>query len=174
MRSIRLNIRHLESYFNEPLDMNDKVGDIFDDRKPGLNGQVNETSIVKVLRYPPTPKELQNPQRFASLMPESTARPLKRLPPTFAQNDRFEQDCVGGYDQRRQPNETIGAASKRRRIQNGAYNPDQPILSSEERGDEFFNSSQPPGTQQSTAQINDSQRSPYKHRTSVEPQYEYS
>jgi len=162
LRLTRLNIRHLESYFGEKLDMNDKVGDIFDDRKSGPNGQVNETSIVKVFRYPPDPRELQNPERFASLMPESTARPHKPVLPNVSQNPRAEQGHNGNYGQWRQSNETLGTASRRQRVYEGAYNPDRPMISREERGDIPYLSSHPSGTQESRDQVYDSQRSPPK------------
>lgn len=162
-----MNIRHLESYFNEPLDMSDKVGDIFDDRNPGPNGQMNETSIVKVLRYPPTQREIQTPHRFASLMPESTARPLKRLPSMMSQESRVEQGYVGIHEQWRQPHETFGTASKRRRVYEGARDPDQPMQSSEERADRIYYSLQPLGTQLFRPTIQDSQRSDIRKSTLI-------
>lgn len=168
MRSTRLNIRHLKSYFDETLDMNDKVGDLFDDRKIGPNGQVNETSIVKVFRYPPDPRDIRNPQRFASLMPESTARPLKRVLSTFAQNPRVEYGHIGVYEGWRQPDEAFGTASKRQRVHDGPYNPDQPIISREEREGGVYYSSQPSGTQESRGQVYNSQRSPAKKCTSIQ------
>lgn len=73
-----LRIKELQDYWGSTLDLSDKISDIFDDR--AASGE-NLTSICKVLRYPPDEAELINRNRFASLLPESAARPQKRPPP---------------------------------------------------------------------------------------------
>lgn len=55
--------------------MTTTVGQTFIDRAFGVD---ISNSIVKVVRFPPTPSELENPLRCASLAPESSARPRKR------------------------------------------------------------------------------------------------
>lgn len=58
------------------------VGECFEN--PSDNGDISN-SIVNVARFPPTASELENPQRFASVARESTARPQKRRYEQFFQ-----------------------------------------------------------------------------------------
>ena len=73
-----LKVKELQDSWGGTLDLTDTVGDVFDDRSS--SGDIL-TSICKVIRYPPSPAELHNPNRFTSLLPESSARPQKRPPP---------------------------------------------------------------------------------------------
>lgn len=72
-----LRIKYLQDHYGSVLDTTETVGDIFDDRTGGV--ELNSTSIVRVVRFPPNRGELNDPQRFGSIMPESIARPQKRL-----------------------------------------------------------------------------------------------
>ena len=79
-------MKELQDHWGSTLDLSDKIVDIFDDR--AASGD-NLTSICKVLRYPPDQEELFNRNRFASLLPESAARPQKRPPPPlFHESER--------------------------------------------------------------------------------------
>ena len=70
-----LNIKYLQDFWGSLLDMTTTVGQTFIDRACDVD---ISNSIVKVVRFPPTPSELENPFRCASLAPESSARPRKR------------------------------------------------------------------------------------------------
>lgn len=70
-----LNIKYLQDFWGSLLDMTTTVGQTFIDRACGVD---ISNSIVKVIRFPPTPSELEDPFRCASLAPESSARPRKR------------------------------------------------------------------------------------------------
>ena len=68
-------MRHLKTAYGELLDLQERVvGDFFDDR---ADGDIRN-SILEVHRYPPAPDQLEVLQRFSSLAPTSSARPLKR------------------------------------------------------------------------------------------------
>lgn len=70
-----LNIKYLQDFWGSLLDMTTTVGQTFIDRACGVD---ISNSIVKVVRYPPTLAELENPLRCASIAPDSSARPRKR------------------------------------------------------------------------------------------------
>ena len=67
--------------------MTTTVGQTFIDR---ANGVDISNSIVKVVRFPPTPSELENPFRCASIAPESSARPRKRRYEDFTEHVQAE------------------------------------------------------------------------------------
>lgn len=121
------------------------VGEVFDD----LPGSTDiSRSVVKVVRSPPTPGELENPLRFVSLVPESSARPQKRR--------RSQLAAVSWDNQHRGDNAQCwvsdsrikddGRASKRRKIQNlmshTSLGSDRPTFPSEGLQDGVYNSSQ--------------------------------
>lgn len=140
-----LNIECLQNYWGYVLDMPLTVGEVFDDL-PG-NTDISR-SVVKVVRSPPTPGELENPLRSVSLVPESSARPQKR---------RLTQLAAASWDnQHRGENAQCwvsdgrinddGRASKRRKIQNliphTSLGSDRPTFPSEGLQDGVYNSSQ--------------------------------
>ena len=161
-RSTRsLNDKCINTGYGEPLNMDDRVGDFFDDR--GTTKEVPITSIVLVPRDPPDPAELrdlQRIQRFGSLMPGSAARPPKRLLPDALQRRQGGIELLRG--------ETPNRSGKRQRTPDmrpeGTLNPDQPILSREGQVEGHY-PSQVSTAQGSIHQIMDSQRSPEKQRT---------
>ena len=115
-----LDVKELQDFWGSTLDLTDRVGDIFNDRSS--SGDIH-TSICKVVRYPPEPAELYNPQRFASLLPESTARPQKRPPPP-PPLFRDAQKPLPTIENRGLENGelTVGHANKRRKT-SGARTP---------------------------------------------------
>lgn len=144
------------------------IGEIFEDRT--VCGDIR-TSIVKVARFPPAPAELNNSLRFASLDPESSARPRKRpgpqpSPPFWGSqrnrsNSQLWESEHSDHDVR---------ANKRRKIQScsahAAFNSDPPIPSSEGLEERVCDSSQiSPAQMSSMIQIADSQRSPRRKCT---------
>lgn len=168
--SSTLSIKHLETDWGDILDLaDDTVGDIFDDRQP--SGE-NRTSIVKVARFPPDPSDLRHAERFASLLPESSARPRKRpfpqSPPRLQDDSRQFRQNEGWVSER--PWGSHETANKRPRTfegrPHGAFDSDQPLPSLENRVTTTYHSSQIPGTQESVNQVYDSQTSPPKKRSS--------
>ena len=140
--------------------MDDIVGNFLDDR--GTAKEVPITSIIMVRRFPPNPSELLNLeriQRFGSLMPESAARPRKRLPYGALQGRLGDMESQTAEAQTRW--------EKRQRTQDmrpeTALNPDRPILSREGQV-EGSHPSQVSTAQGSIHQVTDSQRSPGKQR----------
>ena len=111
------------------------MGDIFDDRTGGA--ELNATSIVRVVRFPPDRDELNNPQRFGSIMPESFARPQKRLlsntQPTI-QSSLREMAILEDHETS-QFGDGYGRAVKRQRLQDATtsrrFDPDRPVRSRE-------------------------------------------
>lgn len=67
--------------------MTTTVGQTFIDRASGVDVS---NSIVKVVRFPPSQSELENPFRCASIAPESSARPRKRGYEEFAERVQAE------------------------------------------------------------------------------------
>ena len=154
-----LNEKEAITGHGEILNMDDKVGDFFDDR--GTSKEVPITSIVLIRRFAPDPTELQNLQdirRYGSLMPESAARPRKRPLPDALQ----DRHGSSGILRAGLPNRP----EKRQRIQDTERisNPDRPILSREDAVG-GYHISQASGTEGSVHQVIDSQRSPGKQRT---------
>jgi len=161
--SRELNIKELQTHDGLVLDLEDTVGDTFDDRDANGN---NRLSTVKVLRYPPTAEELNNPQRFSSLLPESSARPKKRPITSHSSNARDRLQHLTSIED--WGTGRLDGANKRQKTQDslieGILDPDQPIPSHEGQGVEGHHSSQPSGTQGSVHQVYDSQRSPPRKR----------
>lgn len=117
---------------------------------------------VRVARFPPDPQELQTPTRFASIAPESTARPQKR------HRNHLLDLATSGRQEYIQANRACGTAHKRQRLGErrfeGGIDPDRPVLSSERDEHDLF---EEPGRTEnctSTYIIADSQPSPCKHR----------
>lgn len=140
-----LDIECLQNYWGYILDMPLTVGEVFDDLSDNTD---IVRSIVKVVRAPPTPDELENPLRFISLAPESSARPQKRRVtqvdgPTSDDQHRGERAQRWGSDSLINDD---GRASKRRKLQNPishtAFGSDRPIFSNEGLQDGIYNSSQ--------------------------------
>lgn len=159
-----LNIKYLQDFWGSLLDMTTTVGQTFIDRACGVDVS---NSIVKVVRFPPTPIELEDPLRCASLAPESSARPRKRGFEEFTecvQTELRDAPYTNTFD----PEQLIVSqrVSKRQRKRNlgsnDAGNYIIPIQSSEA----FENavSQDPLQTsiiqRSSSIQVNDSQRSP--------------
>ena len=146
------------------LDMADSVGDIFVDRTPG--GVDERGFTVLVQRELPTPEELSGTVRFASVPPNSFARPPKRPSHGLLQRataGRHVQEIACGRTE---------LVNKRRRLNNGAregvLDPDSVVRSIErdldlptidEGGAEC------PRREASTYIIEDSQSSPVRSRT---------
>lgn len=140
-----LNIECLQNYWGYILDMPLTVGEVFDD----LPGSTDiSRSIVKVVRCPPTPDELENPLRFVSLAPESSARPQKRRLTQLAGPTGHNQH--GGENEQHWGSDNLidddGRASKRRKLQNPISHSmlglDRPNFPSEGLQDGVYNSSQ--------------------------------
>ena len=142
--------------------MNDRVGEIFDDRKVGSTGQVIETSIVKVFRYPYDPARMGDPQRFASLMPESSARPVKREVPDMIRR----QSIMHGYEEHAEGwRQSINrATSERHSSHERNHNINVPLLSREERETTRLRSLQLSDPLDSRDQVCNLQGSPQKKR----------
>lgn len=117
---------------------------------------------VRVARFPPDPQELQNPARFASIAPESTARPRKRH-----RNHLLEQATPGGQEYHQELG-ACGVTNKRQRIGGrsleGIIDPDRPVLSSERDSYELHEESGRTDKRTSAYIIADSQPSPPKDR----------
>lgn len=172
MRSISvLKIECLQNYWGYILDMPLTVGEVFDD----ISGNTDiSRSIVRVVRSPPTPDELENPLRSISLAPESSARPQKRsltrLPGVFLDDQhrgenaqRWGSDSLIDDDVR---------ASKRRKLQNlishTVLGSDRPIFSSESLQERVYTSSRTSARRLSpNRQIIDSPRSSLRKRMYV-------
>ena len=111
------------------------MGEIFDDRSGGA--ELNATSIVHVFRYPPEPQDLNNPTRFGSIMPESFAKPQKRLfSSTHATvRSNLREMAIPEDLGASQFDDGYGRTLKRQRLQDtatsGRFDPDRPVLSRE-------------------------------------------
>lgn len=171
-----LNIRYLKTAYGDLVDLKRRVvGDLFDDR--GTDGNIRN-SILEVHRYPPTPDQLENLQRFASLAPTSSARPHKRpleLPSQSYQlqnlrNIHREMPSIEEWGGDAEANRPFGTANKRQRISESrphrTFDIHQQSRVREEEREGLYHSSQTSGTQGSIHQVLDSQKSPGKKRTS--------
>lgn len=69
-----LNIKYILNHYGSLQDGPLTVGELFENPA----GDDVSKSIVRVVAVPPTLSDLRNPQRFVSLAPDSSARPLKR------------------------------------------------------------------------------------------------
>lgn len=164
-----LNIKYLQDYWGSLLDMTTTVGQNFIDRACGVDVS---NSIVKVVRFPPTPSELANPLRCASLAPESSARPRKRAYDEFAESINTNVggvDFENGYD-REHLISSSQSASKRQRMQGRTTNDIgeffRPFQPSEVSENIVVQRSWETSVQQqsSSVQVTNSQRSPKKKR----------
>lgn len=145
--------------------MTTTVGQAFIDRAQGVD---ISNSIVKVVRFPPTPSELDNPLRFASLAPESSARPRKRGYEEFIEH--FPTDESGGdHGNGYRPEQLVsshrgnGKRQRKHRLKTNAIGDPHRLIQSGEalEGLALRDSSQISALQQSSCvQVTDSQRSP--------------
>ncbi|KAA6409227.1 MAG: hypothetical protein FRX48_06780 [Lasallia pustulata] len=117
----RLSIKYLQDHYGSVLDTTETVGNIFDDRTGGA--ELNATSIVHVVRFPPDREESRNPQSFGSITPDQTSGAVLEIwqPPEY-----LNASQVGdGY----------GRPVKRQKLQDttksGRFDPDRPFLSRE-------------------------------------------
>ena len=131
----RLRIKYLQDHYGSVLDTTETVGNIFDDRTGGA--ELNATSIVHVVRFPPDRDQSRNPQRFGSITPESFARPQKRLLSDTQPNIRSNlRDMAIPEDlDASQVGNAYGRPVKRQKLQDttesGSLDPDRPICSRE-------------------------------------------
>ncbi|MCJ1468330.1 hypothetical protein MMC07_006958 [Pseudocyphellaria aurata] len=140
-----LNIECLQNYWGCVLDMPLTVGEVFDDLHD--NSDISR-SIVKVVRSPPTPDELENPLRYVSLAPESSARPQKRRLtqlPAATLDERHRGGYVSRWDSDSLVNDD-GRTSKRLKLEHSSshaeFGSDRSIFPSEGLQHVVFNSSQ--------------------------------
>ena len=159
-----LNIKYLQDFWGSLLDMTTTVGQTFIDRACGVD---ISNSIVKVVRFPPTPIELENPFRCASVAPDSSARPRKRGFEEFAERDPTEvRDVAYGntfVPEQLTSSQRVSKRQRRRNLDiNDVGNYLRPIQSSELCEDVASqDSSRTPIVQRtSSIQVNDSQTSP--------------
>ena len=93
----QLDIKYILNYWDSIQDGPLTVGDCFDN--PSSSGDISN-SVVKVARFRPTARELEDPQRFESIIRESTARPQKRLyehlTKLCARNSSSKAGCEAG------------------------------------------------------------------------------
>ena len=106
------------------------IGDCFTDRSDRSKGPVDPKDwTVQVDRTKPNYHDLQNPLRFASLAPESSARPQNRLV-----NPTLQQAVAGRrplhYVQSGQQTSYLGRRPDAT-AEDARNDPDRPILSSE-------------------------------------------
>lgn len=175
-----LNIKYILNHWGSIQDGPLTVGECFEN--PSNGGDISN-SIVRVARFPPTASELENPQRFASIARESTARPQKRHFENFMQPPARDpsplpsceaaDDPDWGFGQLRNSH---GATTKRRKIRDHRRNEynllGRPIVSSGDFGDGGHNRSQSPARHLSpSVQVVDSQRSILRKRMSFSKFY---
>lgn len=158
-----LNIKYIQDFWGSLLDMTTTVGQTFVDRACGVD---ISNSIVKVVRFPPTPSELENPFRCASVAPESSARPRKRGFEEFTERVQTElQDAPYAGSFVPQPIISSQRVSKRQRTTNLGLNDVGNHLMPVQSSEVFENiSSQDPSKRSiiqrsSPIQVDDSQRS---------------
>ena len=97
---------------------------------PRRNGQEPEKPFtVLAIRFPPLPEELQSSARFASVAPESSARPYKRA------RDELQQAAASNRYEFKTMHTNMIPTNKRQRTGNGGrqgtFDPDRPIRSRE-------------------------------------------
>lgn len=124
-----LRTRYLLTRSGAMINPKSKVGKVFEKR-----------DIVKVVRHPPTPAELQNPLRFVAVAPESSGifplhGPLAIEPPPTARRMRCDEGTLQSPVSEDRTVED-GRAQKRRKIGNSSWqnpsifdnvDPQQPI-----------------------------------------------
>jgi hypothetical protein len=164
-----LNIKYLQDYWGSLLDVTTTVGQNFIDRACGVDVS---NSIVKVVRFPPTESELANPLRYASLAPESSARPRRRTYEEFAESGKTSRgggEWENGYDYDHLISSSR-SANKRQRTEGRATNDIdeffRPFQSSEVSENVAVQRSweTPVQLESSSVQVTDSQRFPPRKR----------
>lgn len=160
-----LRIKAIYTHDDIVLDLEDLVSDAFKDKSSALD------SIVKVARFPPSASELNNPQRYASLLPESAARPQKRILGQDFFNPRDRLAHITSIET--WGTGSVDGANKRQKTQNAhpysTFNADYAIPSREVQDITNPHSSQLFGTQDSVHQVYDSQKSPPRKRKPHNP-----
>ena len=163
-----LNIKYILNNWGSIQDGPLTVGECFENPSDGAN---ITNSIVKVARFPPTTSELENPQRFASIVRESTARPQKRHYEHLIQSPTRCASPLISCEVADNPDwgsghliDSHGAANKRRKLQDNrvhGYNPlSRSMLSCGGFKDEGYDYSQSAVRHLSpSVQVIDSQRS---------------
>ena len=125
---------------------------------------------VKVVQSPPDPNELHNPQRYGSILPESSARPRKRLlghSLSAPCNNLHETTYTGAREAG--TFEGNGRLNKRQKTHDsrlyGGIDSDSLLVSREGVEESLYVSSQSSGRHASPVQqVLDSQRSPRQKR----------
>ena len=129
-----------------------------------------EDRTCKVVQLPPTPEELRNFQRYGSILPESTARPRKRLlDQPLPSSSKSLRSAAYDSAQESEPSESNGRPYKIQKTHNsrlyGKNDFDRPIRSREGFDGGLYISSQSSGRNGSPInQVADSQRSPRNKR----------
>ncbi len=164
-----LHIKCLTDYWGDVLDASDEkeytltVGHVFKER-----GNISDRT-VKVVQSPPDPNELRNPQRYDSILPDSSARPRKR---SLGQSLHGPLSSLrdAGYDGvwGSEPFDSSERSSKRQKMQTRPFDEfesDRPIRSCENFEEGLYISSQSSARRGSPVhQVDDSQRSPRNKR----------
>ena len=157
-------------YWDSLLNGSDTVGALFRDR--GTGAPVSEWT-VKVVRLPQDPTEMRKPQRYGSILPQSSARPQKRHiinAPLGVHSSLFGAPYGGQRDiDLYGVNERL---SKRQKLHESSQldqsDPDRPIRSREDYNQGLLVSSQSSRRQGSPVhQVDDSQRSPKNKRNEI-------
>lgn len=152
------------------LDLSDGNGDALTVGYVFQEGTNISDRTVKVVQSPPDPNELHNPQRYGSILPESSARPRKRLLGLFLSAPRNSlHDTAYTGNREAGTFEGNGRSHKRQKAHDSrlysGHDSDRPIHSREGFEDGLYTSSQSSGRHASPVhQVPDSQRSPKKKR----------
>ena len=157
-----LDIKRIQDYDGNTLSCRLTVGDAF------VESQNIADRTVKVVRLPPDRQESNHPLRFASVAPNSSARPQsKRSQAARASNARSSlADVVGTESWIAETTEhSDGRASKRQKLQDArpkaAYERDPPLFPNEGREHRVHQRPQSLGRHGLPVQlVEDSQRSP--------------
>ena len=162
----QLQIKWLEDDDGNALRGHLRVGDTFRESR-----DISDRT-VKVVRSPPTEQDLGNPERFASIAPESTARPQKRTHHHEQTVRSRLHDLVNAEDWSvRAPRDGYERAFKRQKTGDASlgdnHGRDQLLPSSEGSGDVIYQTSGLLNSHYAPVhQVDDSQRSPARHRLS--------
>ncbi len=165
-----LDIKYLTDYWGDELDASDtnedalRVGHVFKETE-----NISDRT-VKVVQSPPNPYEQYNSYRYGSILPESSARPRKRLLDQFLPGSRSSPRDVaydGGWESAPfNSNETSNKRQKTHARQFNEMNADRVIRSREGFDEGLYISSQSSVRRGSPVhQVDDSQRSPRNKRT---------
>lgn len=163
-----LHIKCLRDYWDNVLDASDeredtlRVGHVFKE-----TADISDRT-VKVVQLPPGPYELRNTERYGSILPDSSARPRKRLLGQSLPGPRSSQrDATNDGVWESEPLDSSERSYKRQKMQPRAFDDfdsDRPIRSRE--NDEGLNISSQASARRGSPvhQVDDSQRSPRTKR----------